>query len=113
MFFSFLECNANTYVLKHKDMVNLFDRFPSLANLNEVEDVNPIRRAYSDNHINLNVDSDGTGEKQVSTLTVSTNRSNVGEKIIVSWKLAHAPSSKDWLGLFYADGKNFDNFSYN
>lgn len=82
-------------------MVNSFDRFPSLANLNEVEEINPLRRAYSDNHVNIASDENA----EESTLSVSTNRANVGEKIIVSWKLSQSPSSKDWLGLFYADGK--------
>lgn len=85
-----------------KEMVNLFDRFPSLANLNEVEEINPLRRAYSDNHVNISSDSN----TEESALSVSTNRTNVGEKIIVSWKLSHSPSSKDWLGLFYANGKS-------
>lgn len=79
-------------------MVKIWDRFPSLANLNEVEDVNPLRRAYSENNLN-NLPED----EKSSTLTVSTNRTNVGEKIIVSWNLFISPSPKDWLGLFYID----------
>jgi len=85
-------------------MVKLWDRFPSLANLNEVEDINPLRRAYSENQLN---NTPETQHHQPSTLSVSTNRTNVGEKVIVSWNLAVAPSQKDWLGLFYAEGKFF------
>ena len=81
-------------------MVQTWDRYPSLANLNEVEDINPLRRAYSENHLNNSTITD----EGPSTLTVSTNRTNVGEKIIVTWNLSVAPSQKDWLGLFYAEG---------
>ena len=83
--------------------MKIWDRFPSLANLNEVEDVNPLRRAYSENQLN-NTNTPGEVEERPSTLSVSTNRTNVGEKVIVTWNLAVAPSNKDWLGLFYADG---------
>ena len=86
-----------------KSMVKWNDRYPSLANLNEVEDVNPLRRAYSENHLG----STAANDDQPSVLSVNTNRTNVGEKVVVSWNLNAAPSQEDWLGLFYADGKVF------
>lgn len=90
-------------------MVKWNDRYPSLANLNEVEDVNPLRRAYSENHLGSTVVDD----EQPSVLSVNTNRTNVGEKIVISWNLNLAPSQEDWLGLFYADGKfYFNNIFY-
>lgn len=84
-------------------MVKWNDRYPSLANLNEVEDVNPLRRAYSENHLG----STAVDDEQSSVLSVNTNRTNVGEKVVVSWNLNAAPSQEDWLGLFYSDGKVF------
>ena len=81
-------------------MVQWSERYPSLANLYEVEEINPLRRAYSENHLgNTTVD-----DEQPSVLQINTNRTNVGEKVVVSWNLTVAPSQKDWLGLFYADG---------
>ena len=81
-------------------MVKWNDRYPSLANLYEVEDINPLRRAYSENHLS----NSAVDDEQPSVLSVNTNRTNVGEKIVISWNLNAPSSQEDWLGLFYADG---------
>ena len=78
-------------------MVKIWDRFPSLVNLTSVvESENPMRRAYSEVHVNNSSD-----ELRQSMLTLSANRVNLGEKIIVSWSLTVDPGVKDTLGLFY------------
>ena len=81
-------------------MVKLWNRVASVANLTNIgEDQNSMRRAYSE--ININHPTD---ELRQSMLTLSANRVNLGEKIIVSWSLSVDPTVKDSLALYY-EGK--------
>ena len=81
-------------------MVRLWDRFPSVANLNEVDSENPLRRAYSEN----NLDQNNRNLPNQPLLSLSTNRANLGEKLVITWRLTSAPCATDRLALYY-DGK--------
>ena len=58
---------------------------------------NPLRRAYSETQLNQPCSKASSN----SILTLNATRINIGEKIIVGWKLTTRPSPNDWIALFY------------